>query len=156
MFSMVNRMVTPRLAGVTPPTPPHGPPKRHRTTKAVSLPLIFIRVGLDLDVAPDDIGIVFQVVRRLQDVFFLDILDTFDFHIHILRRRNGLLRTLVLDNIAPGAARTWLLDRLFRPAFRADRWRLGQVVKSRAASDANPLGAEFRLSHECIRPFVTG
>src|SRR4051794_20679775 len=104
------------------------------------LPLVLVRVGLDFDVAADRIGVIFQVVGGLQDVFLLDILHAFDFHIHVFGRGRHLLRTLVLNHVAASAARTRLLDRLFDSAFRADRRRLGQVIKSRAACDADPLG----------------
>jgi hypothetical protein len=125
---------------------------RHRA----GLALVFVGVGLDLDVAADDVGIILQVVSGLQDIFFLGVLDAFDLHIHVLRRGRHLLGTLVLGDVAAAAARARLFDRLLRSTFRADGGRLGQVVEAGAACDADPLNTEFRLSHESIRPFVIG
>ena len=65
-----------------------------------------------------------------------------------------LRAALLLDDIAAGAPQPWLLGRLLGAAFRAHRRQLGQVVETRAAGDANPLGAEFGLRHRVASPGI--
>ena len=67
----------------------------------------------------------------------------------------SLLDALFLGDVAARAARPRLLRRLFGAAFRADRGRPGQVVKSGPAGDANSFRCQV-LASACGRPFVRG
>jgi hypothetical protein len=120
----------------------------------IALALVFVGVGLDLNVAADDVGIILQVVGSLQDVFFLDVLYALDFHVHVLGCRCHLLRTLVLHHVAAGPARPRLIDGLLGAAFGTEGGGFCQIIEAGAARNADPLSAEFRLRHENIGPFM--
>src|SRR6185437_13211204 len=107
----------------------------------------FVRVGFHLDIRTDGVGVVLQIGRVLQDVLFGLFFNAFHLDVGLLQAggRNRLLGTPLFGDVAAGAARTRLVERLFGRAFRTDRGDLGQVVETGAAGDADTLGAEFRL-----------
>src|SRR5207302_8698119 len=62
-------------------------------------------------------------------------------------RGNRLFDLLLVDDVAARAPRPRLLDGLLGAALRANRRRFSKVIKTRAASNADALGAEFGLRH---------
>src|SRR6202046_4602549 len=132
------------------------PARTARRCRRSALGLVGIR--LDLDVRADRIGVVLQIGGILDDVLLAFLLNALHLDVGFLHapRRDRLLGAPLLHHIAPGAARTRLLDRLLGGAFRADRRNLGQVVEAGAAGDADTLGAEFRLRHPIGLAWVGG
>jgi 3-phosphoshikimate 1-carboxyvinyltransferase len=101
---------------------------------------------LDIDIGVDNVGVVFEVVGVLEDVFVGVVVGDFD--VDIVRVDGGRFDGF-FDFVGEWglAFQAWLFSGLFGAAFWAGNGFFAEVEEACAAGDAGMFFTEFRLGH---------